>query len=210
MVDPARIPGDSLLTDDSLITNRPVKIMVDSPTDFSYTNAPTGGSATSPEAASLARRLGEVGAKSGDIQLSLSWNNLNDLDLHCIDPSGIEIWYSNTNSPQTGGQLDHDANASGSYTSSPVENIFWPVSGAPAGFYQVFVVFYAQHGSPDPTRFTVRTLVKGQTNYFASALSYTGRREKYWICTFKFDPANPDPAKRRFFLNTSQRRSNSQ
>jgi hypothetical protein len=196
-------PGKLPVSDDSLITNHPAKAIVESPADFSYTNEPSGGGTSSQEAASLAHRLDEVGAKTGDVQFSLSWDNRNDLDLHCIDPKGAEIWYSHTESTLTGGRLDHDANVDGS-TSSPVENIFWPVGGAPAGIYQVFVVYYAQHGSPDPTRFTVRTVVKNQTNYFSHTIAYTGRREKYWICTIQFDPSNPDPAKRRLFLNPGQ------
>ncbi len=198
-----RPPGSSVAGDDSLITNRLVKAIVNSPADYSYTNGPAGGSASSSDAAALAQRLSEVGAKTGDIQFSLSWNNYNDLDLHCVDPKGAEIWYSNTKSTLTGGELDHDANLDGS-TTTPVENIYWPPGGAPAGVYQVFVVYYAPHGSADPTQFTVRALVKNQTNYFTYSINYTGRREKFWICTIQYDPGNPDPAKRRRFLNPGQ------
>jgi uncharacterized protein YfaP (DUF2135 family) len=151
--------------------------------------------------------MDQVGAQGGDIQFSLSWNNSNDLDLHCIDPKGVEIWYINTISIATGGTLDHDANAS-QYTDTPVENIYWPVGGAPAGIYQVFVVHYAQHHSPDPTYYTVRVVVRGQTNYFFRAISYTTNRQKNWICTIQYDPANPDPSKRRRFLNPGQVRPN--
>ncbi len=41
------------------------------------------------------RRLKIAGGKSGQIQLTLVWNNRNDLDLHCIDPNGEEIFYGN-------------------------------------------------------------------------------------------------------------------
>lgn len=196
---PTRPTGSSVASDDTLITNRPVKAIVNSPTDFSYTNEPAGGSTTSADAASLAQRLSAVGAKSGDVEFSLSWNNFNDLDLHCIDPRGVEIWYSHTRSELTGGELDHDANIDG-MSATPVENIYWPVGGAPAGIYNVFVVYYAPHGSRDPTQFTVRTVVKGQTNYFAHNISYTGIREKYWICSIMYDPRNPDPVKQKRFM----------
>src|SRR5687767_6359581 len=36
-------------------------------------------------------RLKAAGAQTGDIQISLIWFNSNDLDLHCVDPSGFEI-----------------------------------------------------------------------------------------------------------------------
>jgi len=197
----SNLPG----ADDSIITNRPLKAIVISPTDFSYTNEPIEGAANSGDAPAMARRLEAVGAKSGDLQFSLSWNNFNDLDLHCVDPRGVEIWYENTSSIATGGQLDHDANAN-QYTDSPVENIFWPAGGAPPGIYDIFVVHFANHGGQDPTRFTVRVLVKGQTNYFTHFISYTGRQEKNWICTIKYDPANPDPSKQRVFLSPGQGR----
>ncbi len=37
------------------------------------------------------RRLEREGAQSGDVQFSLMWSNVNDLDLHCVDPSGEKI-----------------------------------------------------------------------------------------------------------------------
>ena len=39
---------------------------------------------------------------TGDVQATLRWNNLNDLDLHVTDPEGNEIYYSHASSP-TGG-----------------------------------------------------------------------------------------------------------
>jgi hypothetical protein len=47
---------------------------------------------------------------TGDVQVTLLWADGNDLDLHVIDPSGAEIYFTNAQSP-TGGTLDHDDTA---------------------------------------------------------------------------------------------------
>jgi hypothetical protein len=59
----------------------------------------------------FATRLERVGAKSGDVQLSLIWDDANDLDLHCVGPDGHELYSATRDSPSpTGGRLDVDAN----------------------------------------------------------------------------------------------------
>jgi hypothetical protein len=117
------------------------------------------------------QRLQRAGAKSGDVQLSLMWNNVNDLDLHCVDPRGEEIFFGHRRS-QSGGELDVDMNAGGGLTIHPVENIYWPTGGAPSGVYRVYVNHFANHGARDPTRFVVRILVKGKTMQFNGVLRY--------------------------------------
>jgi hypothetical protein len=151
------------------------------------------------DAATMERRLGEVGAKGGDLQFSLFWRNINDLDLHCIDPGNEEIDFQNRISSRTKGELDVDQNAHQPFTTSPVENIYWPFDVAPPGLYRIYVVFYAERiegGTP----FTVRTVVRGRTNFFSATISHTGERERNWICTLKYDPANLDPASRYRFV----------
>jgi hypothetical protein len=178
------------------LTNQPFKVIAALPDDESA--APL---TNSPNAAALAQRLGEANAKGGDIQFSLFWGNQNDLDLHCVDPKGIDICYNHRKSEATGGELDVDRNVNAPFTDKPVENIYWPEGGAPPGVYKVFVVHYNLHGAPDPTAFTVRTVVKGKTNFFHHPISYTGQREPHWICSIQYDPSNPDPALRRRFVS---------
>ena len=57
----------------------------------------------------LQRRLDTAGASSGEVQISLTWNNRNDLDLQCVEPSGERIDGYNQASP-SGGVLDVDMN----------------------------------------------------------------------------------------------------
>jgi len=90
---------------------------------------------------------------TGDVQVTLLWADGNDLDLHVIDPSGAEIYFSNPKSP-TGGTLDHDDTAGCNSTGTHVENVFWPTGGAPRGRYQVFVKNYTSCGAP--SRYSLR------------------------------------------------------
>jgi hypothetical protein len=184
-----------------LRTNGPVTVIGVEPSDLVETPPGVAAAAVNvPEAAALERRLGEVSAKGGDIQISLSWHNYNDLDLHCVDPAGEEIFFGHRLSLRTGGVLDVDQNAGPPYNMSPVENIYWPFGSAPSGLYRIFVVYYAPHSGIDASSFMVRTVVRGQTNFFRSTISYTGLREAMSICNLRYDPANPNPSQRLVFL----------
>jgi hypothetical protein len=101
-------------------------------------------------------------AGSGDVQITLVWSDTNDLDLRVVEPSGTVIYYGNKTSP-TGGTLDVDANAGcNGTTSSPVENVFWPVGQAPTGEYRVVVSYYEGCTDPEvPSNFTVNIKVDG-------------------------------------------------
>ena len=104
----------------------------------------------------LRARLEREGAQSSDVQISLMWNNYNDLDLHVLCPSGERIHGGNKTSA-CGGELDVDANVRAE-TRKPVENVFWEEGKAPAGRYQVYVHYYKKHKkrrSKDPTKFQV-------------------------------------------------------
>jgi len=106
--------------------------------------------------AELRARLEREGAQSSDVQISLMWNNYNDLDLHVLCPSGERIHGGNKKSA-CGGELDVDANVRAE-TRKPVENVFWEEGKAPAGKYQVYVHYYKKHKkrkSKDPTKFQV-------------------------------------------------------
>jgi hypothetical protein len=192
-------PSNSTLSTHLLNTNGPVTSIAVLPSELVGTPDGVTFASDVAESSVMERRLGQASARGGDIQISLFWKNFNDLDLHCIDPKGEEIFYSNKVSSRTGGQLDVDQNAHAPFNDSPVENIFWPVGGAPPGLYKVLVVHYANHGGLDPTPFTVRLVVKGQTNFFSSAISFTGMREPKPICVLHYDPANPNSSRRSYF-----------
>jgi hypothetical protein len=123
----------------------------------------------------LQKRLQREEAQSGDVQLSLMWNNMNDIDLHCIDPNGEEIFYSNKKA-RSGGELDVDMNANAPYSRQPVENIYWPPDGAPKGKYRIFVEHYDMHDEINTTEFTLGIKQGGQTREFKDSIDHQQRK----------------------------------
>lgn len=120
----------------------------------------------------LRARLEREGAQSSDVQISLMWNNYNDLDLHVLCPSGERIHGGNKQSA-CGGELDVDANVRAE-TRKPVENVFWKEGKAPAGRYQVYVHYYKKHKkrrSKDPTKFQVIVNQGGDMREYNGELS---------------------------------------
>ena len=120
----------------------------------------------------LQARLAREGAQSSDVQISLMWNNYNDLDLHVVCPSGERIHGGNKKSA-CGGELDVDANVRAE-TRKPVENVFWEDGSAPAGKYQVYVHYYKKHNkrrSKDPTKFQIIANQGGDPQEFNGELS---------------------------------------
>ena len=121
----------------------------------------------------LQERLDREGARSGDVQISLMWDNYNDLDLHVVCPSGERIHGGNKMS-DCGGELDVDANVRPE-TKKPVENVVWDNNTAQAGEYQVYVHHYKKHKkrrTKDPTKFKVIVNNIGELLEFDGALSH--------------------------------------
>jgi hypothetical protein len=81
----------------------------------------------------------------GDIQVSVTWNTIADVDLHVVEPNGTEIYYG-TRSSSSGGLLDIDANAACSTSSLFQENVGWAPQTAPSGVYTVRVDYWSSCG----------------------------------------------------------------
>lgn len=131
---------------------------------------------TAQFAAEFRSRLAREGAKSGDVQISLLWNNYNDLDLHVNCPSGERIYFGHRQSA-CGGELDVDMNVSPT-SIEPVENVVWPAGAAPDGQYAVFVHEFKNHGSrtrpgcQDPTPFRVAVSQSGFVEEVSGTISH--------------------------------------
>jgi hypothetical protein len=101
-----------------------------------------------------------VTADPGKLQVSLSFDQPNDLDLHLKEPGGFEIYYQHPVSP-SGGYLDLDANAACHFDSTNNENIIYKDS-VPLGVYKVRVVYYMQCVPWMNTNYSVTALYNGQ------------------------------------------------
>lgn len=113
------------------------------------------------------RRVDREGGQSGDVQITLIWNNVNDLDLWVTCPNGQRIYYGSMQG--CGGVLDIDANA-GRTSNSPVENVTWP-NGAPPGRYRIEIDHYANRGGPDPTPYRVRVRIGDEERIYEGVLA---------------------------------------
>ncbi|MBA4186793.1 MAG: hypothetical protein C0467_02120 [Planctomycetaceae bacterium] len=144
-----------------------------------------------PPSSEFKDRLDREKAKSGDVQISLIWFNKNDLDLHCVDPNGAEVYFKQPRSA-SGGELDVDANGDRGrpVTSEPVENIYWPAGGAPSGKYTVSVNYYNRRaGEPNATTYKVSILHGGTREDFSGEISDNGTpNNKRLIREFELSP----------------------
>ena len=126
--------------------------------------------------------ISTVALGSGDVQITLSWLSYNDLDLWVTDPAGETIFFDHASS-QSGGKLDVDANPDcASLTTSPVENIFWPVDQAPHGIYTIQVNYYARCSASATavTPYHVRVLVDGKISEYDEVINLVGDTQLIW------------------------------
>ena len=99
---------------------------------------------------------------SGDVQVTLQWVGDVDVDLAVTDPDGSTISYSARTSP-SGGELDRDANfPCTSVQADPVENVFWPPGGAPAGVYRATAVYRSSCGNAGPITYILTIRLDGR------------------------------------------------
>jgi hypothetical protein len=166
----------------------------------------------------LQRRLDKVGGQSGDVQISLTWNNRNDLDLSCVDPYGEMIDGYNQQS-RSGGVIDVDMNVTPGellspqanalvnrrfgvqrqhrtgISSEPVENLIW-ANNAPQGHYKVFVHQFCNKEQTASTPYWVVVRVHGEVHRITGVM---GRED---FCqqlvepklVYEFDVTAPKPA----------------
>jgi len=95
----------------------------------------------------IGSRLKAAGAKTGDVQISISWNTVDDIDLHVEFSPGNglvdHINWTNRVGRLSNGMLDIDMNANQVLLNNkPVENVFWSPNSAPKGVFNVYIHYF--------------------------------------------------------------------
>ncbi|DAC51631.1 MAG TPA: hypothetical protein D7H87_01480 [Candidatus Poseidoniales archaeon] len=127
---------------------------------------------TEEEDRELMERLAREGGKSGVVQISLAWDDYNDLDMHVFCPSGERIYFNNRKSA-CGGELDVDMNVRPK-SKKPIENVVW-TNEAPDGEYKIGVHFYRHHRkrrTKKTCQFRLRVVTYGQAKEYSGELTH--------------------------------------
>lgn len=99
---------------------------------------------------------------TGKLQVSVSFDNAKDIDLHLIEPNGEHIYYGNSTS-SNGGQLDLDSNAGCSIDNINNENIYYEDDATvEAGTYKAYVVMYSNCDASVATNYVLTVRYNGR------------------------------------------------
>jgi len=118
----------------------------------------------------LNKRVVVILTGTGDVKISLTFDQTEDLDLHVWEPKpdgsagGEHIYYAHRTSA-TGGQLDLDSNPACSIDGKNNENIFWPTGRAPHGIYRAQMNYWehCEVVTTFPVNWIIAVIVKDQT-----------------------------------------------
>lgn len=129
------------------------------------------------------------GRIEGELRISLSWHNFDDLDLHVIEPNKNEIYYSRKNSTNGNGSLDVDMNAGGGHSREPVENVIFRNQGSMIeGEYTVIVNNFAAR-EMDNQGYEIEIECQGAIYSFGSVKSPSNKASDI-VVKMKYTKAN--------------------
>jgi len=131
---------------------------------------------------------------TGDVQVLLSWNDYNDLDVACVDPYENVVWFKNKRIP-SGGFLEIDMNVEPGDSKTPIENIYWPTGEAPHGTYYVLGWMFKQHEANKSTSpYKLKVVYGDKTEEYEGTLS--SQDGKVVLCSFTLGEDNTTSAPR--------------
>lgn len=118
----------------------------------------------------IGERLKMAGAKTGDVQISIGWNTIDDIDLHIHvknNNGGVSFIHWMNPIGGDGGELDVDMNAlTPICTNQAVENVYWPYGASPNGEYIVGLHFFRSRTGLRSVPVTVVVKVGGAVKVF--------------------------------------------
>lgn len=125
------------------------------------------------------------GSVEGVFRSSLSWFNIDDLDLSIIEPDHFKIYYGNKGTlSRCGGKLDVDMNAGFGQSTTPVENIVYKdKSKMIKGNYEVYVTQYNKRVMKD-VGFVLELEVDGNIHTFEHTQDL---KTSVHVATVKYD-----------------------
>ena len=122
-------------------------------------------------------RLKSENATIGDLNFTLLWNNLADLDLYVTCPDGVSVSFGNRSN--SCGTLDVDANVGANKKRNPIEHIL--IDDPVLGPYNLHVRLYNRNGViADTTRFQLEIHSKN----FNKSLEGAVKLNSPWSYTF--------------------------
>jgi subtilisin family serine protease len=121
---------------------------------------------------------------TGEVQVLLSWDNYNDLDLICKDPNGHRVYYKNRY-VSSGGQLEIDMNVEYPDNNKPIENIFWKKGKAPRGTYNVYLLYFKRHIKIKDTPYKITVKYGKETKHFEGIMKNEKEAKHIYSFTLK-------------------------
>jgi hypothetical protein len=136
-------------------------------------------------------QITERSVPEGELVVALSWSDAADLDLHVVDPRGVEIFKRNQNSyeppapgsapdppgaPHDGGVLDLDSNGGCVPDGRRAENVVWK-EPPPPGHYLVRVDTFSLCG--EPSAFWRLAVYRRGARIATASGASTGNDERY-------------------------------
>jgi len=140
------------------------------------------------------------GSIDGDVRVSLSWSNYDDLDIHVT--RGSDHIYFGNRIGKCGGKLDVDMNAGGRNSREPVENITWANKATmKPGLYKVYVNNFNKRETKD-VGFEVEVQIGSATTTY-SYPEAVPNRGNVPVIEFEVDKDRNVKIKKEFIASTT-------